>query len=50
MSGMHPWIALVVPSEYTCLRLGKSLRLSLDMIRFLNKVGEGYKIREESER
>ena len=49
MSGMHPWIALVVPSEYICLHLEKSLRLKLGYDPILNKVGEGYKIREESD-
>ena len=49
MSGMHLWTVLADPSEYICLRLEESLRLCLDMTRLLNKVGEGYKIREESD-
>ena len=49
MSGMHPWIALVEPSEYICLRLRRKLKSVLGYDPILNKVGEGYKIREESD-
>ena len=49
MSGMHPWIALVELSEYTCLRLRRKLKSVLGYDPIMNKVGEGYKIREESD-
>ena len=49
MSGMHLWIALAEQSEYTCLPLEK-LKAVLGYDPILNKVGEGYKIREESDR
>ena len=42
MSGMHLQIALAELSEYTCKAV-----LGYDAI--MNKVGEGYKIREESD-
>ena len=46
---MHPWIALVEPSEYICLRLEESCKAVLGYDPILNKVGEGYKIREGSD-
>ena len=49
MSGMHLRTALVEPSGYTCLRLRRKLKAVLGYDPILNKVGEGYKIREESD-
>ena len=44
MSGMHLWIASVEPSG-----LRRKLKAVLGYDAIMNKVGEGYKIREESD-
>ena len=51
----HVWDATadsfsVEQSGYICLHLEKKLKAKLGYDPILNKVGEGYKIREESDR
>ena len=49
MSGMHLQTASVELSEYICLRFRRKLKAVLGYDPIMNKVGEGYKIREESD-
>ena len=48
MCGMLRQTVLAERSGYICLHLEKKLKAKLGYDPILNKVGEGYKIREES--
>ena len=50
MCGMPRQTTLAEQSGYICLHLEKSFKAKLGYDPIQNKVGEGYKIREESDR